>query len=307
MSPVSAPQERAPELKEVKDLTAYYGELLRRLRETPGVQSASLSFKAPISNEQGSWWSTFAADGRTGNVDPAHRTYLNAISPEYFSTIGMPLLAGRDFTLGDREGAPPVVIINASLARELFGNEPPVGRYVLRGEDATRLEVVGVVRDVTYQNLVEERRRIAYLPYLQQTSFLRARNLVGVVRIARPGDDDRRDAAHGRPKHGCNRAAHDSECREPDRRIAGPGASAHHHCPVPWRGVAGAGLRSACRPDVAPCHGAHPRVRPAARSWGRAPIGSRPRHASGSDGCCCRRDCRPGFQPGRRATWSRAS
>ncbi len=189
MSPVSAPQGRAPEVKEVKDgkdLTAYYGELLRRLRETPGVQSASLSFKAPISNEQGSWWSTFAADGSTGNVDPAHRTYLNAISPEYFSTIGMPLLAGRDFTSRDREGAPPVVIINASLARELFGNESPVGRYLLRGEDATRLEVVGVVRDVTYQNLLEERRRIAYLPYLQQTSFLRARNLVGVVRIAGP-------------------------------------------------------------------------------------------------------------------------
>ena len=189
MSPVSAPQGRAPEVKEVKeakDLTAYYGELLRRLRETPGVQSASLSFKAPISNEQGSWWSTFATDGSTGNVDPAHRTYLNAISPEYFSTIGMPLLAGRDFTSGDREGAPPVVIINASLARELFGNESPIGRYVLRGEDATRLEVVGVVRDVTYQNLVEERRRIAYLPYLQENSFLRARNLVAVVRIAGP-------------------------------------------------------------------------------------------------------------------------
>src|SRR6186997_2931652 len=96
----------------------------------------------------------------------------------------MPLLAGRDFTSGDRDGTPPVVIINASLARELFGNESPIGRYLLSGEDATRLEVVGVVRDVTYQNLLEERRRIAYLPYLQQTSFLRDRNLVGVVRIA---------------------------------------------------------------------------------------------------------------------------
>ena len=159
-------------------------ELLRRLRETPGVQSASLSFKAPISNEQGSWWSTFATDRSTENVDPAHRTYLNAISPEYFSTIGTPLLAGRDFTSSDREGAPRVVIINASLARELFGNESPIGRYLLQGEGATRLEVIGVVRDVTYQNLLEERRRIAYLPYLQQTSFLRTRNLVGVVRIA---------------------------------------------------------------------------------------------------------------------------
>jgi len=183
MSPVSAPQRRGQGMEDVRP---YYGELLRRLRETPGVQSASLSFKAPISNEQGSWWSTFAADGSTGNVDPAHRTYLNAISPEYFSTVGMPLLAGRDFTSGDRDGTPPVVIINASLARELCGNESPIGRYLLRGEDATRLEIVGVVRDVIYQNLLEERRRIAYLPYLQQSSFLRARNLVGVVRIAGP-------------------------------------------------------------------------------------------------------------------------
>ena len=66
MSPVSAPQRRAPDVKEVTDLRPYYGELLRRLRDTPGVQSASLSFKAPISNEQGSWWSTFATDGSTG-------------------------------------------------------------------------------------------------------------------------------------------------------------------------------------------------------------------------------------------------
>ena len=60
MSPLSEPGRRATG---APDLMLYYAELLRRLRETPGVRSASLSYKAPISNEQGSWWDTFAADG----------------------------------------------------------------------------------------------------------------------------------------------------------------------------------------------------------------------------------------------------
>ena len=165
----------------------YYAELLRRLRDTPGVRSASLSYKPPISNEQGSWWSTFAADGGVPPPpSPAVRTYLNATSPGYFATTGTPIVAGRDFEWSDREGAPRVVIINASLARAYFGNDSPIGRHLVMGREATRLEVVGVARDTTYQNVREDRRRIAYLPYMQVPELVRDRNLVAEVRIAGP-------------------------------------------------------------------------------------------------------------------------
>ncbi len=182
LSPVSA-RGRAPAT--APDVMAYYAELLRRLRETPGVHSASLSFKPPISNEEGFWWARIAAEGAP---KPAwrERTYLNAISPEYFATIGAPLVAGRDFTPADRDGSPRVVIINASLARAQFGNTTPLGRHLVMydGDDETRLEVVGVVRDAAYQKLQEARLRIAYLPYMQMPELVRDRPLVAEVRPA---------------------------------------------------------------------------------------------------------------------------
>ena len=183
LSPVSA---RSRAQASTPDLVPYYAELLQRLSETPGVRSASLSHKPPISNEQGYWFGHIAAEGA-----PAppwrERTYLNAISPGYFATIGIPLVAGRDFAPGDRDGSPRVTIINASLARAQFGNQPPIGRYlVMHGDNGerTRLEVVGVVSDLTYQNLHEARQRIAYFPYLQEPALLRNRNLVAEVRVA---------------------------------------------------------------------------------------------------------------------------
>ncbi|HEU4925857.1 MAG TPA: ADOP family duplicated permease [Vicinamibacterales bacterium] len=183
LSPASA---RSRAQANAPALVSYYAELLQRLSETPGVRSASLSFKPPISNEQGLWWGRIAAEGGPA---PAwrERTYLNAISPGYFATIGTPLIAGRDFAPGDREGNPRVTIINAMLARAQFGNEPPIGRYlVIHGdeEETTRLEVVGVVRDTTYQNLQESRQRIAYFPYTQVPTLLRDRTLGAVVRTA---------------------------------------------------------------------------------------------------------------------------
>ena len=183
LSPVSA---RSRAQANAPDLLPYYAELLRRLSETAAVRSASLSLKPPISNEQGYWFGRIAVEGAPA---PAwrERTYLNAISPGYFATIGTPLIAGRDFSPSDRDGSPRVTIINATLARAQFGNEPPIGRsLVMHGDDneMTRFEVVGVVRDTTYQNLQEARQRIAYFPYTQEPTRLRDRPLVATVRVS---------------------------------------------------------------------------------------------------------------------------
>jgi putative ABC transport system permease protein len=167
----------------------YFDQLLRRLQETPGVESASLSVKPPISNEQGSWWGRFAADGAP---KPAwrDRTYLNAIAPGYFATLRQPLLAGRDFVPGDRDGSPRVIIINAALARARFGDASPIGRHlVMHDDEMTRYDVIGVVRDSVYQEPREERRRIAYLPYAQAPTSMRARNAVVAVRVSGPTAD----------------------------------------------------------------------------------------------------------------------
>jgi predicted permease len=179
LSPLSVPQRRSTE---PSDLVPYYGQLLQRLGDTPGVVSASLSFKPPISNELGYSFEKFIVEG--GGPIVTGRTYLNAISPGYFKTLGIPFIAGRDIESTDRDGRPRVVIINTSFARAYFGEESPIGRHVLMGDDATRLEVIGLVGDTTYQNLQEEHKRIGYLPYMQEPDFLRRHNLAAELRVA---------------------------------------------------------------------------------------------------------------------------
>jgi predicted permease len=186
LSPVSAyasAGDRAP------DLTVWYGEMLRRLRETPGVRSASLSRKPPISNDLGYWFETFSIEGQTAEPRPtssAGRTFLNAVSPGYFETMGTPFIAGRDFSASDGDGRPPVAVINASAAAKYFGRENAVGRRLTMGEgrESRGVEVIGVVRDSVYQHLQEEPRRIVYVPYMQTPQVLRTSTLFAEVRTA---------------------------------------------------------------------------------------------------------------------------
>lgn len=166
------------------DLPSFYAELLDRLKAVPGVQSASLSWVPPISNELGAWTRRIGIDGAEPADDSRGTTYFNAISPGYFRTVGTALVAGRDVAWTDRDGWMPVVIVNESLARSLFGGANPIGRRISIGQHASRqnLEIVGLVRDAAYQRLQEPPRRIAYLPYLQLPEFLAGSNLVAEVR-----------------------------------------------------------------------------------------------------------------------------
>jgi putative ABC transport system permease protein len=190
LSPVSARSaagDRAP------DLMVWYGELLRRLRETPGVHSASLSRKPPISNELGYSFDTFSVEGRPAEgawpTTDAGRTFLNAVSPGYFATVGTAFVAGRDFSASDGQGRPDVAVINASMAAASFGRENPIGRRLKMGEGAqsTSLEVIGVVRDSVYQRLQEDPRRVVYVPYMQTPAILKASSLFAEVRTADSG------------------------------------------------------------------------------------------------------------------------
>ena len=186
LSPVSAHAsagDRAP------NLTVWYSELLRRLRETPGVRSASLSRKPPISNELGYWFETFSVEGQPAEPRPtsaAGRTFLNAVSPGYFETMGTSFIAGRDFSASDGDGRPLIAVINASMAAKSFGRENAIGRRLTMGEgpESRSVEVIGVVRDSVYQQLQEEPRRIVYVPYMQAPEVLQVSSLYAEVRTA---------------------------------------------------------------------------------------------------------------------------
>jgi predicted permease len=190
LSPVSAHSaagDRAP------NLTVWYEELLRRLRETPGVRAASLSRKPPISNELGYWFERFSVEGRPADErwqsNAAGRIFLNAVSPGYFATMGTAFIAGRDFSASDGEGRPAVVVINASMAAAFFGRENPIGRHLRMGEgtESRGVEVIGVVRDSVYQRLQEEPRRVVYVHYMQTPEILKSSSLYAEIRTAEGG------------------------------------------------------------------------------------------------------------------------
>jgi predicted permease len=140
---------------------AFKDELLDRLRAVPGVDSAAVAYEIPL----GGWGS--AKVWMDGQEAPQGRnTNLSRIGPEYFKTLKIPLLAGREFDARDTPGAPNVAIVNEAFARVFLNGENPIGqRFWIGGRHiapVTRYEIVGLVRDTIYGDLREEFAPIAY-------------------------------------------------------------------------------------------------------------------------------------------------
>ncbi len=125
----------------------------------PGVVNASVVFQLPLAGSGAT--TSVAIEGRP--VDPADRptVVIHMAGPDYFRTMGIPVVRGRDFTERDDLNAPPVLIVNEALARQYFPNEDPIGKRIapgfstlhVRDDDTGMREVVGVVADVKHQNL----------------------------------------------------------------------------------------------------------------------------------------------------------
>jgi macrolide transport system ATP-binding/permease protein len=146
----------------------FYARVIERVEALPGVRSASLAFTVPLNDK--SWNTRVRADNQPPDVSPLAVDY-NIVTPSYFRTMEIAFLAGRDFSTSDDSKSPDVVILNETLARQLFPGENPLGRRVvrfIRGEPKFPLEVVGVVKDARYQQLTEQQRPQMYLPSLQQ-------------------------------------------------------------------------------------------------------------------------------------------
>ena len=138
---------------------------LARLRALPGVEAASLA--RGVAAAMPIWAS---GDVRADTSRHATRiTYnMNSVGMDYFRTMRIPILRGRDFLERDRPGAPAVAILNENLARLLFGNADPVGHTVLLpgGEE---VRIAGVARNSKYSLLWEENALAVYRPYAQNT------------------------------------------------------------------------------------------------------------------------------------------
>lgn len=148
-----------------------YRAIHEGMRGIPGVDEASMSSRLPFVSQR--WSSGFTTEGW-----PAERFALGVrhdeIMPGLFRTMGVPLLRGRDFDLGDGLDAEPVVIINEALAETYFPGEDPLGKRVTlsRTPDAssTWRTIVGVVANVRRETLSVEEKPSFYAPVLQDTT-----------------------------------------------------------------------------------------------------------------------------------------
>jgi predicted permease len=140
---------------------AFKDELLDRIRTIPGAESAAITHEIPLRDWGGAKASMDGADARQWK-----NTSLSRVGPDYFKTLQIPVLAGREFDARDRAGAPNVAIVNEAFARKFLNGANPVGHRfrieAMPGDPETPYEIVGLVRDTKYGDLREEFRPIAY-------------------------------------------------------------------------------------------------------------------------------------------------
>jgi len=145
-------------------------EVLRRVRDLPGVRSASMAYALPL-DYQSSATNVFVA-GKTEKPNRETDTIWSArVDPAYFSTIGTSLVAGREFTDQDDAAAPPVVIVNQTAANRYWPGEDPLGRELrFGGRTGKSARVVGVAQDGKYNLLGEGPTPALWTPLRQNYS-----------------------------------------------------------------------------------------------------------------------------------------
>jgi putative ABC transport system permease protein len=144
---------------------AFFDDVLRRVSAVPGVRSAAISATQPLS------WiriTPVLAEGQP-EVPLGERPFVDieAISPQWFETMRVPLLGGRAFTAADQPQSPPVIIVNETFAREYWPDQNPVGKHVVIGRRPQPAEVVGVAADIKNRGLEQTTQPQLYLPFPQ--------------------------------------------------------------------------------------------------------------------------------------------
>lgn len=146
---VSLPQSK---YKEDPQKTAFYAALEDQLRGQPGVSDVAIADCVPFVEMCGS--ASFEIVGRpTAPNDPGPHGYIRSVSPGYFSTLKIPVLRGRTFSLADRAATQPVVVIDDILARQYWPNQDPIGQYMNFGSQYPKVEVIGIVAHARHSSL----------------------------------------------------------------------------------------------------------------------------------------------------------
>jgi predicted permease len=147
--------------------TRFADELINRLRATPGLQEVTIGSSIPLTGGAGATLYT-RSEGDVPPVAERKGAPSNDIVPGWLHTLGIPLLAGRDFTEQDNADHPNVILVSASGAKTVFGDENPVGKTLLITSGSVPVEIVGVVGDVRSVRLDQQNDMEFYRPFAQE-------------------------------------------------------------------------------------------------------------------------------------------
>ena len=160
---VSAPGNRAR-------MREFYRQLEERVSALPGVRQVTLAARPPLWGSEGGTAQEVAILSHPrapGEASP--KVKFNTIGPNYFRTMGIPLLRGRDFDQRDAPDSPKVLIVSQTMARRFWPNEDAVGQFVHAAydPDSVNRQIVGVVGDARINSIEEAPEPYMYVPYLQ--------------------------------------------------------------------------------------------------------------------------------------------
>jgi predicted permease len=149
---------------EVARTHLFYQQLEERLRSLPGVSGAGMASNGVLTGNE--WDNSVTIEGYAAKPGEDLDPHMNQVTPGYFDTLGIHVLAGRGFLAKDTANSPKVAVVNESFVTRYFGASPAVGRRIGLGSDPgtpTDIEIAGVVNDTKYGNLRDEIPREVYL------------------------------------------------------------------------------------------------------------------------------------------------
>ena len=190
---IAAKERKAARDASDAKVAAFYSALLDRLGSIPGVSSAALADSMPFDNKGGS--ASFVIQGRpTAANDPGPHGNVHSVSPDYFSTLKIPLMMGRSFTAQDRQGTEGVAIIDTVLAHQYWPGKNPIGEHItfydrVKGPWSVIVGVVAHARATSLESDTNE--GTYYFPAAQVTQLSNAI----VVRSSRSPEDLKGDVA----------------------------------------------------------------------------------------------------------------
>lgn len=157
-------------------------QLISRLEKIPGVRSVALTHDFALANDDISATPIRIEGFETPPNGRLPRVAYNIVSPNYFATIGIPVVRGRGFTADDSKAAPGVAVINENLARRFWPTEDPIGKRFRLGNGTSSYQVIGITKDIWDDGLALPKPGFVYVSNLQPDAFHETARLKFLIR-----------------------------------------------------------------------------------------------------------------------------